>query len=79
MSVWEDGGKDKFVKRLNALYRDGDVIVNCCTKGGGSGAKELRRLVQDSIPSDKKRGVLRRTHPSSWNFEKNRNSEWKQA
>jgi len=75
MSVWNDGRNVEFVDRLNELYSDGDVIVNCCTKGKGRGPTELRQLVQSSIPIDE-RIVLRRTHPSSWYSERNRNSEW---
>lgn len=77
ISVWNDGAKEHFIARLKELYKQGDVIVNCCTKGKKAN-KELRKLVQASIPKDMGT-VLRRTHPSSWHSSQNRNSEWKIA
>jgi hypothetical protein len=74
-AAWEDGAKENFISRFNVTFKKGDVIVNCCTKGNMKG-RELRRLVQQSIPTDNDK-VLRRTHPSSWYSEKNRNSQWK--
>ncbi|MGO2234522.1 MAG: hypothetical protein ACTH5B_10650 [Marinomonas sp.] len=74
-AAWEDGAKENFISRFNSTFKKHDVIVNCCTKGNMKG-HELRRLVQQSIPKDKDK-VLRRTHPSSWYSEKNRNSQWK--
>lgn len=76
-TVWQNGAKEDFIRRLNSIFQPGDVIVNCCTKGNMKN-NELRRLVQQSIPSDKGE-VLRRTHPSSWYSERNRNSQWKLA
>jgi hypothetical protein len=76
-NAWQNGAKDYFIRRLNALFRTGDVAVNCCTKGKKK-KNELRRLVQQAIPDDKNE-VLRRTHPSSWYSEQNRNSEWELA
>jgi len=73
-TAWQNGAKEDFIRRLNALFQTGDVIVNCCTKGSMKN-KELRRLVQQSIPSDKGE-ILRRTHPSSWYSERNRISQW---
>lgn len=77
ISSWQNGAKDNFISRLNEIFRAGDVILNCCTKGNVKN-KELRRLVQQAIPSDKGE-VLRRTHPSSWYSKQNRNSQWKLA
>lgn len=77
ISVWNNGAKEIFIDRLKNVYREGDVIVNCCTKGKIK-KQELRKLVQDSIPRDLGK-VLRRTHPSSWYSPKNRNSEWGKA
>jgi len=76
-TAWKNGAKENFIRRLNATFQTGDVIVNCCTKGNMKN-NELRRLVQQSIPSDKGE-VLRRTHPSSWYSEQNRSSQWEVA
>jgi len=77
VTAWKNGAKENFIHRLNTTFQIGDVIVNCCTKGNMKN-NELRRLVQQSIPSDKGE-VFRRTHPSSWHSEKNRSSQWKLA
>lgn len=77
ISVWNQGAKDIFVERLQNVYQKGDVIINCCTKGYTKN-QELRRLVQHSIPTNMGE-VHRRTHPSSWHSDRNRNSEWKLA
>lgn len=76
-TAWQNGAKENFIHRLNATFQIGDVIVNCCTKGSMKN-NELRRLVQQSIPSDKGE-IFRRTHPSSWYSKNNRSSQWKLA
>lgn len=74
--AWEKGAREDFVNRLYNIYQDGDLILNCCTKGSGKVKKqELRRLVQVSIPI-KMKPVFRRTHPVSWFSSRNRGSEW---
>ena len=77
ISAWDLGAKDNFIQRLEKVYKEGDVVVNCCTKGKVR-RQELRKLVQCSIPEEMG-DVLRRTHPSSWYSPKNRNSEWEIA
>ena len=74
VSFWNKGAKDDFINRLKSLYKPGDVILNCCTKGKSK--KQLRKLVQESIPENMGQ-VLKRTHPSSWYNQVHRNSEWK--
>lgn len=76
-TLWDP---DEFKGRLTALFREGDVVLNCCTKGYGSSF--LRDRVQMAV-EDWRRGttdieipVLRRTHPSSWHSKKNRRAEW---
>lgn len=76
-AAWQNGAKEDFIRRLNSIFQPGDIILNCCTKGNMK-KNELRRLVQQSIPSDKGE-VLRRTHPSSWYSERNRSYQWKWA
>lgn len=73
-TVWSSGGKEKFKQRLKSAYREDDDIFNCCTKGYLSGV-ELRKLVQQEIPSDIE-SKFRRTHPASWHSFKNRKFEW---
>lgn len=77
--VWNNGGKELFRTRLRELVREGDVIVNCCTKGNTR--PSLRYLVQETIEnvilqSGSDIQVLKRTHPSSWHKEINRQSVW---
>ncbi len=76
-TVWKDFGETDFVTRLKTVYRDGDVILNCCTKGKGNNKNgELRRMVQQAIRSAEIDTVLlRRTHPASWHSVQNRESE----
>ena len=33
VTAWQNGAKEYFVGRLNAIFQAGDVVVNCCTKG----------------------------------------------
>lgn len=75
-SVWSDFGEENFIKRLGSIYKNGDVILNCCTKGNSKNG-QLRLKVQQAI---KKLTIpyvlLRRTHPSSWHSKRNRKYEW---
>lgn len=78
-AVWASGGEIDFCERIISLFRVGDVLVNCCTKGNDFEIKDpLRNLVEvalcKSIPTVKS---LRRTHPASWFDEKWRGREWK--
>lgn len=74
--VWNTDGENDFVVRLRNVYRQGDVIVNCCTKGNGK--KELRKIVQEAIIKMNFECVtIKRTHPSSWWSDKNRKFIWK--
>jgi hypothetical protein len=75
-SMWKDGGENSFIQRLIGLYKTDDVIVNCCTKGGGTGKNELRKIVQAAITTNLRFNPLKRTHPSSWNIKKQRNTIW---
>jgi len=74
--VWSNGGEDDFIRRLSCIYREGDVITNCCTKGNMKGS-DLRRLVQPAIKLTAANCMThRRTHPSCWFSKKNRAYEW---
>lgn len=80
---WDSGGKASFESRIRGLYRNGDVVANCCTRGKSSNpTKQLRMLVQralvDQLPPRTK--VLRFNHPSFWHFPANRSGrEWPYA
>jgi hypothetical protein len=78
-AVWSNGGKENFQKRIVSIFQQGDLIVNCCTKGNDCELYgPLRNLVEMalkvSIPNTE---TLRRTHPSSWFQAKQRGKEWK--
>ncbi len=78
-AVWSNGGESDFRTRIVSLFRPGDVLVNCCTKGNDFEVfGPLRNLVetalQESIPNAES---MRRTHPASWFDEKWRGREWK--
>jgi hypothetical protein len=76
--AWEGEGAALFVRRLTAYMRIDDVVANCCTRGCPSEEPELRALVQlrlkEAFPELE---PMRRTHPSSWYSERNRNAVWK--
>lgn len=77
VSVWDSGGKEAFITRIKDVYRNGDVIANCCTKGKNE-EFELRGLVQECL-IEVLPGVepMRRAHPSRWMTQKNCNEEWR--
>jgi hypothetical protein len=80
--VWESGGEAFFASRIRELYRDGDVVVNCCTRGKTSNpTKQLRTLVQRALVAQlqDRTTVLRLNHPSFWHFPANRSREWSYA
>jgi len=80
--AWDNGGRTDFESRLRALYRVGDYVVNCCTRGQSEKIHlPLRALVQRAMASvlPENTVVLRRNHPSSWHFRANRTREWQYA
>lgn len=68
--IWSQGGREDFIRRLSAIHRPGDVVINSCTKGDFKvESDELRHLVQVAIESAKLPGrteILRSFHPASW-------------
>lgn len=75
-SVWNYFGEIEFLERLKSIYKNGDVILNCCTKGNSKNGP-LRLKVQQAIKKLPPPYVLlRRTHPSSWHSIRNRKHEW---
>lgn len=81
-AAWQEFGRSDFVARLKATYQANDLVVCACTKGGdGEVSKSLRQLVYAAIVDALPKGaqILRRTHPSSWYSQKNRDYEWAAA
>lgn len=82
IAAWQNFGRSDFVARLKATYQASDLVVCACTKGGdGELNTSLRQLVYaaivDALPKEAR--ILRRTHPSSWFSQKNRDHEWAAA
>lgn len=80
--AWARGGRTDFEARVRALYRSGDYVVNCCTRGSSKvGSSQLRAKVHEALlgalpPGT---GVFRRNHPSFWHFSANRTRDWAYA
>lgn len=71
--LWERGGAEDFKRRLKQLYRQGDMLMNCCT--GGKSRLGLRQLVTDAIHNSLGEVPLYSgPHPCSWFSERNRRS-----
>jgi hypothetical protein len=75
---WNFGGRESLGTRVERLYRHGDILVNCCTKGKDYDVNTpLRLLVEEEL-----RRVLpgvrsiRRLHPSSWRKPTLASVEW---
>lgn len=82
IEVWGSGGRADFEARLRTLYRDGDYVANCCTRGNSQNADApLRSMVHRALTARLPVGtaVLRRNHPSFWHFSSNRSREWPYA
>ena len=78
-AVWANGGESDFRSRVHALFRPGDVLVNCCTKGNDFEVfGPLRNLVETALHEQVPGMVsVRRTHPASWFDAKWRGREWR--
>lgn len=78
-AVWANGGESDFRSRVHALFRPGDVLVNCCTKGNDFEMYgPLRNLVDTTLQASIPRNTsMRRTHPASWFDAKWRGQEWR--
>lgn len=68
--IWSQGGREDFNRRLSAVHRADDVVVNSCTKGDSKvKSDELRELVQSAIISaalSDQTHTFRSSHPASW-------------
>lgn len=80
--TWASGGRADFESRLGTLYRDGDCVANCCTRGNSRNAADhlrtqVHRALTARLPVGT--GLLRRNHPSFWHSPANRSREWPYA
>ena len=67
-AAWNHGGRKSLGARVEQLFRHGDILVNCCTKGKDYQVNvPLRLLVEGELrrvlPGTRS---IRRLHPSSW-------------
>lgn len=70
-NLWVTGGAADFEARLTEVYRPGDMLLNCCTRGDPR--KGLRQLVTAAIRNSLGAVPLHSgPHPYSWFSERNR-------
>lgn len=76
--AWTNGGENDFKQRLKATYTNGDVLLNCCTKGNDfRDHTPLRDLVERAIRTALPNVVsVRRLHPTNWWKVDRRKQEW---
>ncbi len=79
MAYWNQGGRIDFTLRLRAVFRAGDILVCCCTRGDARDPKaHLRQRVYEAMQSAVPHtDILRRNHPCTWNIGRNRRYNWK--
>ena len=77
-AVWSNGGEADFRNRIVGLYKPGDVLVNCCTKGNDFEIHPpLRNLVEASLRAALPNAdSVRRMHPASWRDANWRGKQW---
>jgi hypothetical protein len=78
-AVWVQGGKENFQDRLQATFRPGDQVMNCCTKGNDFEINPpLRSLVEVAIrqviPGLQ---TIKRMHPAAWRDPAWRGKAWR--
>ena len=77
-AVWCQGGRENFQARFKTVFKHGDMVMNCCTKGNDFEIHTpLRSLVElalrQAMPHIK---TIRRMHPASWRDQAWRGKEW---
>lgn len=82
LKAWTSGGSVDFESRFRAVYRDGDCVVNCCTRGTARRAVghlrvHVQRVLAPLLTSSS--AVLCRNHPSFWHVPANRTRSLKYA
>lgn len=70
LKVWNNGGENDFMQRLENLYQKGDVLINCCTTGKGK-----RGLVTRAINNSGINSLITGSHPSFWSVNRNRRKD----
>lgn len=78
MAYWDKGGREQFTQRLREVFRAGDILVCCCTRGGSRDPKaHLRQRVYEAMQSAEfNADILLRNHPCTWNIGRNRRYAW---
>lgn len=78
-AVWANGGEADFSRRIVSLFRPGDVLVNCCTKGNDFEIySPLRNLVETALRTAlPEYQSMRRMHPASWRDGNWRGKQWR--
>lgn len=65
--LWAGPARDCFIARMNAYWKQGDIVVNCCTRGSPKTGDELRLLVESAIKTVTHISpTYTRCHPSSY-------------
>lgn len=69
LASWKAFGESDFKVRLDSIYRNGDIVMCCCTVGETKPSlrNHVYRAIEDARESAT---VLRRMHPASWRFKK---------
>lgn len=67
-ATWNSGARESLGDRVKQLYRHGDIIMNCCTKGKDYQTETPLRLLVEKELRKILPGVrsVRRLHPSAW-------------
>jgi len=78
-ATWIQGGRENFQSRLQASYRLGDQIMNCCTKGNDFEINPpLRSLVENAIRQvNPTIQTIKRMHPAAWRDPAWRGKAWR--
>lgn len=78
-ATWIQGGKENFQSRLQASYRQGDQVMNCCTKGNDFEINPpLRSLVENAIRQvNPTIQTIKRIHPAAWRDPAWRGKAWR--
>ena len=78
-AVWSNGGEADFRNRIVGIFRPGDVLLNCCTKGNDFEIyPPLRNLVEAALRAALPNvQSVRRMHPVSWRDANWRTKQWR--
>lgn len=78
-AVWAQGGKENFQARFQAIFKPGDQVMNCCTKGNDFEINPpLRALVEVAIRQvNPELQTIKRLHPAAWRDPAWRGKAWR--